>query len=169
MDEGTRRRYRGASGQMAVMAELLTRGINVAVPEVDSGEDVFAFADGRRPVDRIQVKRATAIKSPQGDGYSANVNLALKQLESIDDPELYYIFAVRLEERWVDFVVISRYALNALYENESIGSIDKTNDTLKLHLTFGRDSLSCSGCDFNSHRNAWNVLPVLCYPTNGDA
>ena len=33
MDDGTRRRYRGASGQMAVMAELLNRGCNVAVCE----------------------------------------------------------------------------------------------------------------------------------------
>ena len=32
--------YIGKSGQMAVMAEYLARGYNVAIPEVDSGCDL---------------------------------------------------------------------------------------------------------------------------------
>lgn len=33
--------YVGRAGQMAVMAEFLLRGWNVALPEVDIGEDIF--------------------------------------------------------------------------------------------------------------------------------
>jgi hypothetical protein len=48
-----RRPYTGRSGQMAVMAELLDRECNVAVPEIDVGEDVFAFRDGEEAIARI--------------------------------------------------------------------------------------------------------------------
>ena len=34
--------YVGRSGQMAVMAEFLIRGYNVAVPEVDVGHDIIS-------------------------------------------------------------------------------------------------------------------------------
>ena len=33
--------YSGRAGQMAVMAEFLIRGYNVAIPEVDVGDDIF--------------------------------------------------------------------------------------------------------------------------------
>lgn len=37
--------YVGRAGQLAVMAELLLRGYNVAIPEVDVGDDVFVVRD----------------------------------------------------------------------------------------------------------------------------
>jgi hypothetical protein len=42
--------YLGKAGQMAVMSEFLARGWNVAVPEVDVGDDLS----------RIQVKTGSA-------------------------------------------------------------------------------------------------------------
>jgi hypothetical protein len=35
--------YVGSAGQMAVMAEFLLRGWNVASPEIDVGEDLFVI------------------------------------------------------------------------------------------------------------------------------
>jgi hypothetical protein len=52
--------YVGRAGQMAVMAELLWRGWNVALPEVDVGEDVFVVKDESGELWRVQVKTATA-------------------------------------------------------------------------------------------------------------
>jgi hypothetical protein len=52
--------YTECSGQNAVKAELLHRMCNVAVPEVDVGEDVLAFRDGDANISRIQVKTANA-------------------------------------------------------------------------------------------------------------
>ena len=43
---------------MAVIAELLHRRCNAAIPHVDIGMDVFAFRDDREDVARIQVKTA---------------------------------------------------------------------------------------------------------------
>ena len=38
--------YVGKAGQLAVMAEYLMRGYNVAMPEVDEGDDVFVEMQG---------------------------------------------------------------------------------------------------------------------------
>jgi len=37
--------YLGRAGQLAVMSEFLTRGWNVAIPEVDIGDDIFVVRD----------------------------------------------------------------------------------------------------------------------------
>ena len=37
--------YLGKAGHMAVMSEFLTRGWNVAIPEVDIGDDIFVVQD----------------------------------------------------------------------------------------------------------------------------
>ena len=50
----------GKSGQLAVMSELLLRGYNVAMPEVDVGDDVFVVRDEEESVTRVQVKSANA-------------------------------------------------------------------------------------------------------------
>ena len=163
MTPGARRRYLGASGQMAVMAELLDRGCNVAVPEVDTGEDVFAFAQGEQPPDRIQVKRSTA-KRRSGGHYVADIKVPLRQLESVDS-QLFFAFAIRLDGRWIDFVVISRYDLYVLVENEGIGSLEHDKLMRRFQLVFeGDDALRCGGCDLNRHRNAWGSIPALTPP-----
>src|SRR3954468_17919885 len=70
VDAKNRRAYTGRSGQMAIMAELLARGSNVAIPEIDVGQDLFAFLDGQSAVDRLQIKTANARKLRIKDGYS---------------------------------------------------------------------------------------------------
>jgi hypothetical protein len=52
--------YVGRAGQMAVMAEFLWRGLNVAFPEVDVGDDVFVVKDETGELWRVQVKTASA-------------------------------------------------------------------------------------------------------------
>src|SRR3954468_22390844 len=109
MNPKHRRAYTGRSGQMAVMAELLARGCNVAVPEVDVGSDLFAFQDEEGLVTHIQVKTAGKPRSVKDDGgFSAQIDVPLGQLSRWDDPRLFYVFAMRVEGRWADFIVISR-------------------------------------------------------------
>lgn len=165
MDSKNQRRYTGHSGQMVVMAELLARGCNVAIPEIDVGEDVFAFQDGQRPVDRIQVKTATNVKRRKKGGHTADVHVKLAQLRDPNVPELYYVFPVRLEDRWTDFVVISRPDLYALHEIEGVGYKNEKEGDLQLHLIFGAgQALACSDLDLSGCRNAWERLPVLKLP-----
>jgi uncharacterized protein YuzE len=52
--------YIGKAGQFAAMSEFLMRGWNVAVPEVDIGDDIFVVRDENGEFVRVQVKTATA-------------------------------------------------------------------------------------------------------------
>ena len=165
MDSKNKRTYTGRSGQMAVIAELLMRECNVAVPEIDVGEDVLTFQDGQPSVDRIQVKTANATRHKRNpDKYTARVSIPLKQLILVTTPELYYVFAVRLEDRWMDFIIISRFDLNELHQNEEVGRENKAAGELQLTLKFGTDSLTCDGKNMSHFQNAWVRLPVLSQP-----
>ena len=53
--------YVGRAGQMVVISEFLIRGWNVAVPEVDIGDDLLVIKD-----------QNTALRVPLGDGCLKN-------------------------------------------------------------------------------------------------
>src|SRR5580765_7265198 len=99
--------YTGPSGQLAVMAELLQRLCNVAIPEVDVGEDLFAFRNGEETIARLQVKTATARPLKSAGAYTAQFSFPLKQLDLPEPPLLFYVLPVRLDDAWVDFLVLS--------------------------------------------------------------
>jgi hypothetical protein len=157
----TRDTYTGKSGQMAVQAELLARQCNVAVPEVDEGEDVFTFVFRDPDVTRIQVKTANAERLKEAGRYAAKVSVPLEQLRDPFEGELFYIFAIRLSDQWSDFVVIRRADLRERHESEGVGYIHLRAQELQLYLSFSPDALVCSGQDFQPYRNAWARLPVL--------
>jgi hypothetical protein len=166
MDPKNRRAYTGRSGQRAVLAELLDRGCNAAIPEVDVGRDVFAFLDEEEGTTHIQVKTAGKPKAVKEDGsYTAQIDVPLAQLKLTDNPPLYYVFAMRLKERWEDFIIIRRDRLNTLRLEKDIGSeyTDKKTgkEYLKLTFLFSKDDLTCSGESFREYRNAWTLLPPL--------
>ena len=161
MDRKNKRSYIGKSGQMAVMAELLARGCNVAIPEIDVGEDLFTFQDGQRPVDRIQVKTANAKRLKAPNQYRASISVPLAQLRVPDEPELYYVFSIRLDDKWADFVVIGRFRLNLFQEQEGIGLENKKRKEIQFRLCFGPESLTCKGQDLSSFRGAWELLRIL--------
>lgn len=161
MKPNLKRAYTGRSGQMALVAELLARGCNVSIPEVDVGEDLFAFQDGQPLIDRIQVKTAHATRLAAPGRYWAEVSIPLAQLRSLDTPKLYYVFPVRLEDSWADFVVISRFDLNDLHQNEAVGSENPPGINLRLRLNFDHGSLTCGERDMGRFRNAWGSLPAV--------
>jgi hypothetical protein len=160
---GTEDIFTGRAAQLAVMAEVLRLGCNAAVPEVDLGTDVFAFKDDREEVVRLQVKACTAPYSyADGSGYSAKFALPMKQFHRLDDrPPLYYALAVLRNDRWVDFLVVSRARLQSyFYGTTKFGSYNKTNDDLEITVEF-RVKVECSGRELTDCRNAWNSLPPL--------
>jgi hypothetical protein len=159
----TRDTYTGKSGQMAVLAELLSRQCNVAVPEVGEGEDVLAFALDEPDVTRIQVKTANAERLKEEGRYAAKVSVPLEQLETRSRVELYYIFAIRVEDRWVDFILITRTLLHRL-SSRGVGYLNRRAGELQLYLSFGPDEVTCSGQNWQSSRNAWSILPTIVEP-----
>ena len=54
--------YTGRAGHLAVMAELLIRGWNTAIPEVDVGDDIFVVHDSDGNLHRVQVKTTATSK-----------------------------------------------------------------------------------------------------------
>jgi hypothetical protein len=166
MDPKHRRAYTGRSGQLAVMAELLDRGCNVAIPEVDVGRDLFAFQDEEEGVAHLQVKTAGKARALKAEGsYTAQIDVPLDQLEFPDRPALYYVFAMRLGKRWADFLVIRRSRLNALRLEKDLGTRytdPKAHKAyLKFTFSFSTDGVTCGGESFQPYRNAWTSLPPL--------
>jgi hypothetical protein len=127
--------FTGGSGQMAVMAELLHRKCNAAIPQIDVGTDVFAFRDDREDVARIQVKTAPARVYKHGQGYSAKFGVPMAQLRRTDEPPLFYILIVRLVNGWGSVIVISRTKLQELWD-EGCGSVNEKSGDLELHIRF---------------------------------
>jgi hypothetical protein len=165
MDPKHRRAYTGRSGQMAVMAELLDLGCNVAIPEVDVGSDLFAFQDDQEGVAHIQVKTARNTKSlAQAASYIGQIDVPMDQLKK-PGPALYYVFAMRLKGKWADFLIVERNHLNALRVAKDIGTEYEDKRTCKLYLkltfSFSAADVVCSGESFQEHRNAWKNLPPL--------
>lgn len=149
--------YIGRAGQMAVMAELLWRGLNVAFPEVDIGDDVFVVKDETGELWRVQVKTASA--GPLSDGYSAQFNISLSQLESPRTPDLIYVFAIPGPSGWEPFVIIDRETLWQEYVTHGVGSVSPGSLVLRFSTQAGR--LRCSDRDFLPYRNDWSKWPVI--------
>jgi hypothetical protein len=162
---GTDDSFIGRAAQLAVMAELLRLRCNAAIPEVDLGTDVFVFQDGREEVVRLQVKACTVPRAyADGSGYSAKFALPMKQFDRLDDyPPLYYALAVLRDDRWADFLVVSRARLQSYYNGDKpFGSLNKSKRKNELVITVEfRAEVKCSGQDLTDCRNAWQSLPPL--------
>jgi hypothetical protein len=146
----------GKAGQLAVMAEFLLRGYNVAMPEVDVGDDVFVVNDWVERLWRIQVK--TAIGVPRGYGCSGHYQVPLAQLQKLGPTPLFYIFAMRWDCRW-EFVVLSQKKLKRERTHHGVGSLAGGN--LILYLAFQEGELVCSDRHWQSYRNNWDLWPII--------
>lgn len=149
--------YTGRAGHLAVMAELLLRGWNTAIPEVDVGDDIFVVRDSDGNMHRVQVK--TAVAKPLKSGHSAQFNLSLSQLSMPIEPEIIYVFAVRLHSHWDAFVVIDREILHNEHILHGIGN--KREDRLTLRLRFTGTSVTCGQRDLSQYRNNWTRFPII--------
>jgi len=150
--------FTGRSGQLAVMAEFLIRELNVAIPEVDVGDDIVVVRDEHDQVTRVQVKTANAIDRPQLDRFYAEFRLPMRQMES-GPPHLVYAFAVRRRERWEEFVIVRRSVLQQLRVEHDVGSPHK--DRLTLGLTFTREDIRTKGVSFQPFRSKFEPWPPL--------
>jgi len=144
--------YLGRAGQMAVMAEFLVRGWNVAIPEVDVGDDIFVIRDSDGNLSRIQVKTSsiTSLKK----GYSAQFAVSSSQLVTPVTPELTYVFVVRRNDSWETFLVIARPGLEEEHLVQKVGSDNKRGNVI-FYISFTPRGVRCSGRDFAKYVNTW--------------
>jgi hypothetical protein len=164
--------FTGGSGQMAVIAELLLRQCNAAVPHVDVGTDVFAMSDDREDVARIQVKTARANEYKKDTGYRASYDIPMGQLKRTDKPPLFYALAVRKKDGWGAFLIISRNSLQTLW-NEGCGSENRESGNLQLVVQYRAEgspqanpiwTANCGVFDLSKYLEAWETLPPLMQP-----
>ncbi len=150
--------YFGQAGEFAVMSELLTRGWNVAIPQVDVGDDVIVIDDHAGNFVRVQIKSANATQ--RTSSYSVQFRFPLTQLLTPVDPELVYILAVRNQNRWHDFLIIPRAVLYEQYSEQPFGSTSNKN-ALILYLSFENKHVTCSSRDLSAYRNNWSRFPKI--------
>ena len=146
----------GKAGHLAVMAEFLLRGYNVAMPEVDIGDDIFVVEDRGGQLWRVQVK--TGIGKAKGNGHEVKVAASLTQLKERRTPDLFYVLALRLEERW-EFLVIPRDLLRAEHMVHDAGSA--SDDRVLFTLRVEAAGVLCSGRDWQAWRNDWGEWPII--------
>jgi hypothetical protein len=149
--------YLAKGGEFSVVSEFLARGWNVALPLVDVGDDLFVVEDKKGIFHRIQVKTAQAIL--RKGSYSAQFSVPLKQLLNFSDPDIYYIFAVRLNDEWKDKIIILREDLSLFYEDFKIGTASDGN--LILYFSFEKGMVKCSKIDFTPFLNSFVDFPVI--------
>jgi hypothetical protein len=168
--------YIGKAGQLAVMAELALLGYNVALPEIDKGDDVFVVNDETGELWRLQVKGAT----PQSRSGSYQVVIDENQIRTMPEgekPDLYFVFALRRtdEKRW-RFVVMPRQELDKYIVDRAasgkhkgrFGTLRKEGSKYRRTLTITFSSrkktlgqVRCSYEPWERHMEAWEEWPYL--------
>src|SRR5581483_3792742 len=96
--------YLGKANHLYAMSEFLIRGWNVAIPEVDIGDDIFVVEDESGTLRRVQVKTSTATE--RQSNFSGQFQIPETQLKNIRDILVHYVFIVRYKGNWTKPVII---------------------------------------------------------------
>lgn len=155
-----RNQYVGRAGQLAVMSELSWRGYNIAIPEIDIGDDVFVVEDVTGRMWRLQVKTAT--EKPQKRSSKYQFKIKNSAIEQGLTPDLHFIFAMRAARGW-RFLIIARNILQNYIKTQKIGTLADKYRRLDIVLRSGDsgDSAKCASADWTHHLDDWSAWPEL--------
>jgi hypothetical protein len=149
--------YLGKAGHLTVMSEFLTRGWNVAIPEVDIGDDIFVVQDDTGTLRRVQVK--TSNSTLRQNSFSGQFNVPLTQLRNIANIPVHYVFIVRHNDQWTRPVIIRQDYLLDYLLNSKIGSEHDGN--LNLYFSYSLGKVECSGLDLSKYVSDYTDFPLL--------
>ncbi len=149
--------YLGKAGHLAVMAEFLIRGWNVAIPEVDIGDDIFVVQDDNGTLRRVQVKTSTATSKQTGIGGMFSLNI--KNLRRITNILVHYVFITRQSNTWTRPVIIRQDYLLDHFLNDGVGSQYK--DAITLIFTYSDEKVKCSKQDFSKYICNYSDFPEI--------
>lgn len=149
--------YLGKAGHLTVMSEFLTRGWNVAIPEVDIGDDIFVVQDDNGTLRRVQVKTSTS--TIRTNNFSGQFNVPITQLKNITNILVHYVFVVRHNEQWTKPIIIRQDYLLDHVNSDNIGSQHEGN--LKLYFSYSIEKVECSGLDFTKYVSDFTDFPVI--------
>ena len=141
--------YLGKAGQLSVMSEFLMLGWNVAIPEVDIGDDIFVVQDASGILKKVQVKTARTIESKKALGFSAQFSVSVKNLRNISTILVHYVFIVRHNDKWLRPVIILQDELLDHFEMNKVGS--ESNGNINFRFSFKNEKVTCSSQDFTKY------------------
>ena len=140
------------------MSEFLTRGWNVAIPEVDIGDDIFVVQDDNGTLRRVQVKTSTS--TPREKSFSGQFNVPLRQLNNIANIPVHYVFVVRHNKQWTKPVIIRQDYLLDHWQANKIGS--EHNGNLNLYFSYSKDDkVESSGLDLSKYISDFTDFPII--------
>ena len=142
------------------MSEFLTRGWNVAIPEVDVGDDIFVVQDDNGTLRRVQVK--TSKSTIRQGGFSAQFNVPLVQLKNQANIPVHYVFVVRHNDQWTKPIVIRQDNLLDHWQNDKIGSEHDGN--VNLYFSYSNekaDKVECSRLDLTKYISDFTDFPLI--------
>jgi hypothetical protein len=149
--------YLGKAGHLAIMSEFLMLGWNVAIPEVDIGDDIFVVQDDNGTLRRVQVKTSTS--TSRKDSFSGQFNVSVKNLQNISNIPVHYVFIVRHNDEWSKPVIIRQDYLLNHFENDNVGSESKGN--IMFYFSFTKGKAECSGQDFTKYIKDFTDFPRI--------
>ena len=151
-----RKHYTGKAGHLAAMSELCFRGYNVAMPEVDIGDDIFVVNDATGGMSRVQVKTGNPREQKNSSAYQ--FRLRASSIATRQNPDLHFVFVMRYEGAW-RFLVLSRQVLNNYVRQFSLGSA--SGEYHQVGVTMHRDGrvMGTNGVDLRSHMDDWSDWP----------
>ena len=149
--------YVGKAGHLFVMSEFLMLGWNVAIPEVDIGDDIFVVQDSNGTLRRVQVK--TSASTERKSTYSGRFSASVKNLRNVGATFVYYIFIVRRGDEWSKPVIIRQdYLLDHLDRNHV--SMDG-KDAITLYFSYSDERVLCSGQDYTKYVRDFSDFPPV--------
>ena len=150
--------YLGKAGHLAIMSEFLVRGWNVAIPEVDIGDDIFVVEDENGTMKRDPVK--TSSLTIRKNNFSAQYQISLKQLLKISQSPIYYIFIARNNNTRTKPLIIPQILFVDELSKQDVGS--QHNDYITLYFSYTDDSkVACSGQDFSKYIADYTDFPII--------
>jgi len=149
--------YFGRAAQLLVVSEFLMHNWNAAIPEVDTGDDVFVVKDKIGEFKRIQVKAVHGVIRKYG--YSAKFTLPYTQAITPITPELVYFLYVRLSKEWGRYLIIERTELHKHLDPNTIGTYNQKKDTVQLYFALHKTKIMCKKVDFKIHESDWSLFP----------
>jgi hypothetical protein len=151
--------YVARAGHLAVMAEFAWRGYNIAIPEIDVGDDVFVVNDKSGAMWRLQAKAA----SPKFQKHSTCFQFKVRQssINRAQSPELHFIFALRTNMGW-RYVVMDRSVLRTYVSTKNIGTPADGGVFRRLDIVLHDDGrATCAKQDWTVHLEDWSTWPTI--------
>lgn len=140
-----------------VMSEFLMLGWNVAIPEVDIGDDIFVVQDDNGTLRRVQVKTSTS--TPRRSGFSGQFSVSVKNLRNIGNILVHYVFIIRHKNEWWKPVVIKQDTLLDHFESNNVGTEYKGNVT--FYFSYSTSTVECAGQDFTRYISGFTDFPLI--------